>query len=327
MQGCLVRILVTGGSGFIGSHVVEVLLASGDRVLNYDLKAPIFEHHREYWFQGDILDSARLDSGFSGFAPDAVIHLAAKADIQADSWSGFTSIHQGTGSLLDAIDRYGRLDRLVNISTQLVIGPEHQPRSMLDYRPYTTYGEAKAYAEALLLQWRSPTHWLIVRPANIWGPHYPAFANAIWKYIRRRVYLHPDTSKPVMRTYGYVKNAAEQIVALMRCDPSQTDRQIFYVADAVLDSAVWVDAFAFALTGKPSRRMKSPILRMMGWAGDIAGKFGRRLPIDSGRVMRMTQSYPVPLGPTMAFTGTPRINLETGVAETAAWLRSLKDWG
>ena len=90
--------------------------------------------------------------------------------IRRDTWAGFASIHEGTKNLRDAIDGYGRLDRLVNISTQLVIGPEYQPRSLLDFRPYTIYGEAKAYAEALLLQWQSKTHWLTIRPANILGP-------------------------------------------------------------------------------------------------------------------------------------------------------------
>jgi nucleoside-diphosphate-sugar epimerase len=318
-----VKVLVTGGSGFIGSNVVDVLLESRDHVLNYDLKAPKVDRHREYWSQGDILDPELLYRCFEGFAPDAVIHLAAKADIYANDWPGFASIHQGTKNLRDVIDRYGNLDTLVNISTQLVIGPEHCPRSLLDYRPYTMYGEAKAFAESLLLQWRSPTHWLTVRPANIWGPYHPSFAGAIWKYIRQRVYLHPDEREPVVRGYGYVRNTAEQVVALMRCDRSQTDRQVFYAGDAVLDSAIWVDAFAVALTGKRSRRMKLPILRAMGWVGDIATKFGIRPPIDSGRVMRMTHSYAVPLEPTLALTGTPRIPLEAGVAETVQWLNGL----
>jgi GlcNAc-P-P-Und epimerase len=320
-----VKVLVTGGSGFIGSNVVDVLLESGDHVLNYDIKAPRVDRHREYWFQGDILDAARLDHCFAGFAPNAVIHLAAKADIYANDWSGFASIHQGTQNLRDAIDRYGNLDTLVNVSTQLVIGPEHRPCSLLDYRPYTLYGEAKAFAEGLLLEWQSPTRWLTVRPANIWGPYHPSFADAIWKYIRQRVYLHPDTREPVVRSYGYVRNTAEQMVALMRCDRSLTDRQVFYVADAVLDSAVWVDAFALALTGKRSRRMKLPVLRTMGWVGDMAMKCGVRSPIDSGRVMRMTHSYRVPLEPTLAITGAPRIPLEAGVAETVEWLYSLPD--
>ena len=317
------KVLVTGGSGFIGSNVVDVLLESRDHVLNYDLKAPRVDRHREYWSQGDILDPELLYRCFEGFAPDAVIHLAAKADIYANDWPGFASIHQGTKNLRDVIDRYGNLDTLVNISTQLVIGPEHCPRSLLDYRPYTMYGEAKAFAESLLLQWRSPTHWLTVRPANIWGPYHPSFAGAIWKYIRQRVYLHPDVREPVVRGYGYVRNTAEQVVALMRCDRSQTDRQVFYAGDAVLDSAIWVDAFAVALTGKRSRRMKLPILRAMGWVGDIATKLGIRPPIDSGRVMRMTHSYAVPLEPTLALTGTPRIPLEAGVAETVQWLNGL----
>jgi nucleoside-diphosphate-sugar epimerase len=318
-----VKVLVTGASGFIGSNVVDVLLEHGDHVLNYDIKPPRVEQHREYWFQGDILDPAGLDRCFAGFAPEAVIHLAAKADIYANDWPGYASIHQGTKNLLDVIDRYGNLDTLVNISTQLVIGPEHRPRSLLDYRPYTMYGEAKAFAESLLLQWRSVTHWLTVRPANIWGPFHPSFANAIWKYIRQRVYLHPDVREPVLRSYGYVRNTAEQIVALMRCDRAQTDRQVYYAADAVLDSAIWVDAFAVALTGKRSRRMKLPILRAMGRVGDIAMKFGIRPPIESGRVMRMTHNYAVPLEPTLALIGEPRIPFEAGVAETVEWLNGL----
>ena len=318
------RVFVTGGSGFIGSRVVDVLLDSGDTVLSFDVKAPIFDSQKKYWMEGDILDSARLDSCLASFAPDTVIHLAARADIYAQKWSDFASIHQGTENLLTAIDRYGKLNKLVNVSTQLVIGPQYTPRSLLDYRSYTMYGEAKAYAEGLILQWQTPVHWFTVRPTNIWGPHHPSFANAIWKYINKRVYLHPDGREPVMRSYGYVQNTAEQIVALMRCQSSQTDRQVFYIADAVMDSAVWVDAFSRALTGKPSRRMKIPLLKTMGWAGDICAKFGMRPPIDSGRVMRMTHSYSVPLERTLALTGTPRIPLEVGVAETVDWLHGIE---
>lgn len=62
----------------------------------------------------------------------------------------------------------------------------------------------------------------------------------------------------------------------------------------------------------------------MEWLGDIAMRCGVRLPIDSGRVMRMTQSYEVPLERTFALTGEPRIPMELGAAETVKWLNELR---
>lgn len=317
------RVLVTGGSGFIGSRVVELLLQRGFSVSSYDAKPPIFRDHAPYWFEGDVRDRDRLDACFSTFAPDAVLHLAAKADIAATVWDDYDSIHLGTARLLEAIDRYGKLNRLVNISTQLVIGPTYRPRSLLDYRPYTMYGEAKAYAESLLLQWRSAVHWLTVRPANVWGPHHPSLAQAILKQIANGFYVHPATKTPVLRGYGYVRNTAAQIVSLMQSDPAVTDRQTYYAADEVIDFSLWVDAFSEALTGKKAKRIFVPALRAMGLLGDLAAAAGRRIPIDSQRVMRMTMSYPVPLEQTLALCGAPQISFDEGVAETMEWLGSL----
>lgn len=315
------RVMVTGGSGFIGQHVMQILSARGHDALCYDLKPPIVASPTTGWVHGDITDYSKLSAALREFQPQAVIHLAARADIFAQEWDAFRSIHLGTAVLLKAIESCPSIKKLVNVSTQLVISPGYEPRSLLDYRPYTLYGEAKAYAESLLLQWRSPVHWFTVRPANVWGPHHPSFASEIWKYIAKRYYLHPQTREPVVRSYGYVANTAEQIIALMLADDRHTYRQVYYAADAVIDSAVWVDAFSKELTGRPARRIPAPALRLMGRVGDILSLTGARMPIDSGRAMRMTQSYAVPLTATHALTGDPSITLEAGVDITTAWLR------
>ena len=314
------KVMVTGGSGFIGSAVVERLHADGFAVANVDVKPPIHARHDRFWLRGDIVERARLSACFDEAGPDAIVHLAAKADIVATEWADFASIHEGTANLLTCAEGHAQVKRIVNVSTQLVIGPGEEPASLLDFRPYTMYGEAKAHAEELLLKWPASTHWLTVRPTNIWGPHHPSFAHAIWKYIDRRVYLHPSGA-PVYRTYGYVDNMADQIIASLKADPAKTARQIYYGGDAVLDSAMWVDAFAMALTGRRARRLPTPLLRMLGRAGDLISAIGIRSPIDSGRVMRMTQNYAQPLAPMIELAGPPRMSLADGVAESVAWLR------
>lgn len=318
------RLLVTGGSGFIGSHFVDLALARGHQVLNYDIKAPTFTHQSEFWRQGDILVQPDLDRAAADFGPEAIVHLAAHADITSREWEEFASIHRGTENILRMIDRTATVRSLANVSTQLVIGPGYEPRSLLDYRPYTLYGEAKARAEATVLQWQSDCHWFTVRPATIWGPHHPSFASQIWRYIDKRYYLHPTTREPVLRSYGYVRNTAAQLLGLVEADHAATSRQTYYLADAVLDSAVWVDAFARALTSRDARRIPAAMLKTMGWAGDVVKGVGLRSPIDSGRALRMTESYAVPLDATFAVTGAVPVPFEQGVSESVDWLRSLK---
>lgn len=313
------RILVTGGSGFIGSHVVDLLAARGDAVCNYDIVPPRFVRHAPSWREGDVRDEAELRACLDEFAPDAVLHLAAMAELTATRWEDYDAIHRGTESLLAAIDAHGGVERFANVSTQLVIGPGYAPRSLLDFEPYTLYGEAKAYAEAAVLQWQSPTSWLTIRPATIWGPFHPSLATAIWKYIQTGSYLHP-TGAPVLRTYGYVRNTAAQMIALLDADPKITNRQIYYAGDAVMDSATWVDAFAKAIRGRPARRIPVNALKLLGKGGDVARKLKLPAPIDSGRAQRMTESYPVPLDAMFAIAGPPPVAFADGVAESVGWL-------
>ena len=316
------KFLVTGGSGFIGGAVVELLVTKQHEVANFDIKPPVRADQTGYWIAGDIREQSAIAGAVERVRPDAIIHLAAKADISSSNWADFASIHLGTQNLLGAIDQVGGVHRLANISTQLVSGPGYTPRSLTDFEPYTIYGEAKAYAEGLVMQWQGQSTWFTFRPANIWGPRHPSFANEIWKYIQGRQYLHP-AGAPVLRSYGYVGNTAQQIVDLTLADPARTNRQIFYGADGVTDSSLWVDAFAQRLTGRPARRIPVPMLRLLGTAGDAVKMVGVRSPIDSGRAMRMTESYPVPLDATFALVGKPVISLPEGADRTVEWLRTL----
>ena len=95
------RVLVTGGSGFIGTNTVEAFLRDGWVVLNVDIASPKDPAHAPNWRRLDILDDVALPRAFVSFRPDLVIHLAAKTvleeratpDLYAANIQGLSLIH------------------------------------------------------------------------------------------------------------------------------------------------------------------------------------------------------------------------------------------
>lgn len=311
---------MTGGSGFIGHAFIRLLEEKGISVTNYDLKMPR-EPVLSTWIPGDILDLKELRKACKEAKPDFVIHLAARADIWSNKREDFRSIDDGTRNVIDAISNID-LKKFIHVSTQLVVRPGAYPKSDDVFDPYTTYGEAKAAAEMCVRNAQLSVPWAIIRPTNIWGPFHPTFAQSVWKYIARRWYLHPNTRDPVMRCYGFIDNSILQMWFIMNWLEQKSSGKVFYLADHALDSSIWLDSFSLELTGKPVRRVPLEILSKLALCGDLLKGLGRKFPIDSGRLYRMTTSYLVPLEPLFNVAGEPVVGLHESVRKTVAWLRS-----
>jgi nucleoside-diphosphate-sugar epimerase len=250
--------------------------------------------------------------------PTYVIHLAAYASLTASLGEMLTSNVEGTRNLIRAMP--AGVKRTVYTSTQLVVTMGVDPGGGTLHAPYTDYGESKASMERAIRA-EAPKAWVIVRPANIWGPHHPSFDKAIFKYIAQGVYMHPS-GMPIIRSYGYVKNSAAQIIDLM-LDP-RADGGVFYISEVPIDSGLWVDTLSRALRGKPVRRVPRWFLKVLGKGGDLAKRLRLPVPIDSGRVLRMTTNYSVPTEPTLALVGPPPFLLDQAASETRDWL--LEKW-
>jgi UDP-glucose 4-epimerase len=175
-----VRAVVTGGAGFIGSHVVEALLARGDEVhVLDDLSSGRREHvtGRAEFHRGDIrFDTDRV---FTNARPDVCFHLAAQADVRVsverpDHDAEVNVI--GTIRVLDAARRHGT--KIVFSSTGGAIygecdGPadEYAPR-----RPLAPYGTAKLSAEEYIATYNRlyGSEHVVLRYANVYGPRQEA---------------------------------------------------------------------------------------------------------------------------------------------------------
>ena len=311
------RALVTGGSGFIGTHLVQKLLDEGFEVSNLDLKPPVLIDHRPHWSRINLLDAAALEHTFLAFRPEIVFNLAADADIKhgGDALRVNTS---GLGSVISA-SRAARSRRLIQVSTQLVVRPGYRPTNMYDLAPYTEYGETKAASERLM--WEvDDLDWIILRPTTVWGPGHGFFTDSIWKYINRRWYLLPSGKDPI-RCFGYVANVVGQMISAARAVPAVVTGKVFYVGDVPVRSSRWLDGFSHALTGQPVRRVPAPLLRLFALAGEVSGRIGGPSPIDLGRYYRMTTDYEVPMAQSFAALGRGEVTMDQGIEETCAWLR------
>jgi len=193
------KLIVTGGAGFIGSAVVRRAIAAGHAVTNLDALtyaacldnvASVADSPNYTFEQGDIRDRAALDRIFAAHQPDAVMHLAAEShvDRSIDGPGDFIETNiTGTFNMLEAARKYwiesDRPEgfRFHHISTDEVYGslpadPEVQFTEDTSYDPRSPYSASKAASDHLVRAWAEtyglPT--VLTNCSNNYGPfHFP----------------------------------------------------------------------------------------------------------------------------------------------------------
>jgi GDP-4-dehydro-6-deoxy-D-mannose reductase len=190
------RVLVTGVTGFAGSHLAELLVSSGDEVHGLAHEPPPFANlaavqDRVRIHEGDITRLDDVQGALAGSQPDAVVHLAGMAVptiASADPLAAVRVNVLGTATLLIALERHPTT-RLVLASSADVYGaPERVPVDEdAPMRPANVYAATKVAAEALTRELAARHHApiVILRPANQNGPrqHPGLAASAFAKQI------------------------------------------------------------------------------------------------------------------------------------------------
>ncbi len=180
------RALVTGGAGFIGSHLVDALVGRGDEVVVVDDLSSGREENLASALttgarlvQADIRDGARMQELFAEAAPEVVFHLAAQMDVRRSvedpAFDALTNVG-GTINVLEAA-RLAGARRLVNTSTGGAIygevGPELIPTpETVPARPLAPYGQSKYCAERYC-GWTGRLYGfeaVTLRYGNVYGP-------------------------------------------------------------------------------------------------------------------------------------------------------------
>ena len=181
------RVLVTGGSGFIGRHAVASLSEAGARVRVVDLK-PHADPSVDI-VVGDIADPDVLDGAFAG-GIDAVVHLAAVTSVlrSVENPGGtFDTNVLGTHLLLEAARSAG-VRSLVFASTNAVTGPMEAPAIVetATLKPLTPYGATKAAGEMLMSAYTASygVRCVCLRLTNVYGPGMQAKDSIVARLMR-----------------------------------------------------------------------------------------------------------------------------------------------
>jgi nucleoside-diphosphate-sugar epimerase len=318
------KLLITGGSGFIGTNAIETFSREGNLIINYSLHPPLNPEQAQYWRLGDILDPGSTIDAFENFHPDWVLHLAARAECDEKTTveKGYRVNTEGTRNVLEAIRATPSIQRVIITSSQFVCAPGRLPQHETDYFPETVYGQSKVITEQLTRAAKLLCCWTIIRPTNIWGPWHMRYQHEFWRVVERGLYLHPGR-QPVIRCYGYVKNVVDQIRKIFEADADLVRGQTLYVGDRPIDLYEWTNGFSRALTGHDVRVVPRQVLRVVALLGDIPTRItGRPFLINSSRFRSMTSDYLTPMERTFELFGENPYTLEAAINETTQWLRS-----
>lgn len=318
----MATILVTGGSGFIGTNLIEYLRENQPswQIQNIDIAEPKIAAHRIYWNNCDILDAVKLNAAVAESKPDYLIHMAARTDMDGKTLEDYSANHIGTANVVKAVQAVGTVSRAIFTSTQFVVGPGRPPANDEEYRPHTVYGESKVRSEQAVKAADLKCTWTIIRPTNVWGPWHPRYPYQFWRVLKQGRYVHPGGG-PVIRSYGYVGTVISQMCRILQLAPDKVHRRVLYVGDAPVNLIEWVNAFSIALRGRTVRVVPRPVLRSLALVGDVVNSFGGKFPIFSSRFQSMTQDYPTPMQWTFDLLGEEPSGLNSGVETTVRWLQ------
>ena len=166
-------VALTGGTGFVGSHLVDTLCAAGitPRVLVRDAAAPRWIAAQKIdWVEGDLADLDSLQRLVTGAG--TVLHLAGVLR-GATAGEFMAGNRDGTAHVVSAIKSAARGARFVYVSSQAAIGPSAESTGLgpdAPLQPISSYGRSKAAAESVVVTSDGAADWCIVRPPAVFGP-------------------------------------------------------------------------------------------------------------------------------------------------------------
>ncbi len=314
--------LVTGGTGFVGSHLVESLGQRGDAVRALyrrpEAKAALEASGAEPVL-GALDDAAALARALEGV--DVVYHVAG---LTSGTEAELMAVNAGaTQSLLQLCGAATLPPRFVYVSSQAALGPSRQDERLAENapcRPLTPYGRSKLAGETAVKE--SRVRWTVVRPPAVYGPRDREFLR-LFRIAKSGVAPVFGMGRQQL-SMVYVADLADAIARAGREDCAVG--QVYHAAHPEVVTAAGVAREAGAALGRRPvilplpAAIAAPIVSAIGWAAERAG---RRTVVNGAKMAEfLAPAWLLDSGKAARELGwQPAWPLARGFAETAGWYR------
>lgn len=334
-------VLVTGGTGFIGSHLVERLLGQGRRVKVLALEEPFEDIEKEnedflvkkgaVIVRGDLLDPKTLPKALEDV--DVVYHLAAiSRPMKILNKAYYDTNVEGTRNLL-RVCKDRKLKRFIHTSTVSILGLSPDGRALKedDYQyDDLEYGRSKRQSEFVALEYyfRHKIPVTVIRPCLVYGPRCQVRL-IMFKFVKLGLFPIFGRGKTKIE-FAYVDNVVDAMMLVEKASENKVLGEVFNITDGrSYEIGEVLDAIAEALEVNPPR-LKIPVKLgyFMGWAMEQFSKVANvHPPFSRGTAKWMSKDINVyDCTKAIEVLGySPSVDLKEGVRRTVAWYEERGD--
>lgn len=320
-----VKILVTGGSGFIGSYFVELLAEQGHELVILDLIDPPNWYPAHTYCRGDIRDPAAVRRALLGC--DRVVHLAAAHhDFGIEHDTYYAVNEQGSRVMCDAMDEIGVKD-ITFYSTVATYGDASEPHhEEAETIPNSPYGGSKLKGEAVFHAWTDKgdgRRCLVIRPTVTFGVRNFANMYSLIRQIASGKYLEFGPGINI-KSLSYVENIVDATLFLLaKPEGELAPFEVFNYIDKPDLTSKQISHAVFKSLGK-----KPPGIVLPLWVGlvlalpfDIViALTGKNLPISGARLKKLFHTQTKFEADKLATAGyTPKVPLTEGIDRMVKW--------
>jgi len=315
------KIIITGGSGFIGTSAVMYGIEKGYQVVNFDITPPKNSEFEEYWREINLIDLDSLSIAVREFQPTHILHLAADLGMDHINFDNLQCNTKGIENLIESVKNIDSIKRTIFTSSLLVCENGYIPLNDIDYNPPNLYGKSKVIGEKIIRSANLNCEWAIVRPTSIWGPWFDYSYKTFFQMIDKNKYLHIGKNE-FQKPASFVGNTVYMMMKILLESNVNINKETFYLADYPWYSTrKWAMTIQTILNTKRIRTAPIWILRIIAKFGDLY-KVVIKIdpPLTSFRLNNMLTGGAYPLENTKKICGKLPFDLNESVYRTAEWM-------